>query len=823
MLTAGKKIGPYEITAAIGAGGMGEVYRARDTRLGRDVAIKVLPENLARDEDRLMRFEKEARAASALNHPNVVTVYDIGFQDSIPYLAMEFVDGLTLRSLINSGPISIRKILETATQIAEGLAKAHSAGIVHRDLKPENVIISSDGYAKILDFGLAKLIEQPKNDIGSNLPTAGTMAGTVLGTAAYMSPEQASGNTTDFRTDQFSFGTLLYEMVTRKNAFTRNSIPETLVAIIHEEPEPIGGLNVLVPVPLRWIIERCLAKDAEARYASTRDLARDLATVRDHLSEANVAMDVTDLPSPVNSFPTFQRLTFRRGHILSARFAPDGQTMIYGAWWEGNPCKLFSTRPESPESTPLQLPDAEILSISRTGMMAISLDRDYAGRFIWSGILAQVPVGGGAPREILENVEWADWAPDGVNLAITRRAAGKHVLEYPIDNVLYETAGWISHVRVSPKGDFVAFLDHPFQVADSGSVVVVDMNRKTTALSTNWITVYGLAWRNENEIWFTATRVGVARSIWAVSLNGKERLLARTPGELTIHDVSRDGRVLITSDSGKVGTIALAHGQEKDISQLDWSRILDISADGKMWLLDETGEGGGADGAIYVRKLDGSTAVRLGEGRAFGFSPDGRWVTSQKIFDSKGITILPVKTGASRTVPIYGLNVQYVRWCPDGQHFLLAAGDESQNVRLYLQNIDGSEPLLISDEGVLVGTFPISPDGKFVVAQTSDGLSYLFPLQGGKPERIPSLDLNDRAMRWTPVGNSLYAFTRGELPVRVFLLDLTTGRKESVRELMPSDPAGIVEIANVQITADGACCAYSFHRILSDLLLVDGL
>jgi hypothetical protein len=497
--------------------------------------------------------------------------------------------------------------------------------------------------------------------------------------------------------------------------------------------------------------------------------------------------------------------------------------MIYGAWWEGNPCKLFSTRPESPESTPLQLPDAEILSISRTGMMAISLERVYAGRFIWSGILAQVPVGGGAPREILEDVEWADWAPDGENLAVIRRSAGKHILEYPIDNVLYETASWISHVRVSPKGDLVAFLDHPVHGDDSGSVVVVDQNRKTTTLSTNWITAYGLAWSSENEIWFTATRVGVARSVWAVTLSGKERLLARTPGELTIHDVSRDGRVLITSDSGKVGAMALAHGQEKDFSQLDWSRVLDISNDGKILLFDETGEGGGADAAIYVRKLDGSPAVHLGEGRGFGFSPDGRWVASQKLIDPKGITVLPVKTGSRRIVPSYGLNIQYVRWCPDGNHFLLAASEESQNIRMYLQNIDGSAPNLISEDGVIVGNFPISTDGKFVVAQNSDGLFYLYPLNGGTPERVPSLDANDRAIRWTPVGNSIYAFTRGELPVQVFLLDLATGRKEPVRELMPPDPAGVVEIVAVQISPDGASCSYSFHRILSDLLLVDGL
>jgi len=436
-LEAGARLGPYEIVAPIGAGGMGEVYRARDTRLGRDVAVKVLLPGATESAERTARFEREARAASALNHPNIVTTHDIGEHEKIVYIAMELVDGATLRDALPAGPLAPKKLLDIAVQIADGLTKAHAAGIVHRDLKPENVMLSRDGFVKILDFGLAKLVENPSAGAGqtTSAPTA-TREGMVMGTAGYMSPEQASGLPADFRSDQFSFGTILYELATGRRAFQRQTPVETLTAIIREEPEPIELASPKTPLPLRWIIERCLEKDPGERYESTKDLARDLARLRRHLPEATASGEMAAIPArPGEPDRNFQRLSFRRGTILSARFAPDAQTVIYGAAWEGSPFRLFSTRRESPESSPLTLPDAEILSISSSGMMAISLERHWAGRFIWTGTLAQVSILGGAPREIEENIQGADWGPDG-ELAIVRTVSGKQRLEYPLDTVL---------------------------------------------------------------------------------------------------------------------------------------------------------------------------------------------------------------------------------------------------------------------------------------------------------------------------------------------------------------------------------------------------
>jgi eukaryotic-like serine/threonine-protein kinase len=298
-LSAGTRLGPYEILAPLEAGGMGEVYRARDTRLGRAVAIKVLPSALSADTDRLKRFEKEARAASSLNHPNIVTIHDIGESGGFPFIAMEMVEGQTLRELLAAGAVPTKRLLAIAAQVADGLAKAHAAGIIHRDLKPENIMVTADGFVKILDFGLAKLT-QPEDTSGrTQAPTVSgaTADGIVMGTVGYMSPEQAMGKPLDLRSDHFAFGSIVYEMATGQRAFARGSMPETLTAIIRDEPEPIGTLNPLSPVPLRWIVERCLAKSPDDRYAATRDLAYDLAALKDRPPERNEGAAATGRPS----------------------------------------------------------------------------------------------------------------------------------------------------------------------------------------------------------------------------------------------------------------------------------------------------------------------------------------------------------------------------------------------------------------------------------------------------------------------------------------------------------------------------------------------
>jgi TolB-like protein/tetratricopeptide (TPR) repeat protein/predicted Ser/Thr protein kinase len=277
----GSRLGPYEVLALLGAGGMGEVFRARDLRLGREVAIKLLPPAMAAHPARVRRFEQEARASSALNHPHILTVYDVGTADSRLFIVMELVEGKTLRDLLGEGPLLLRKALDLAVQMASGLAKAHAAGIVHRDLKPENVMVTRDGFVKVLDFGLAKLAGGDEDSASAGPPASITHTDAVLGTLGYMSPEQARGDPADFRSDQFSFGAVLYEMLSARRAFFRPTPVATLGAILHDEPEPLAHAVPGVPAELAWIVERCLAKDPERRYAGTRDLVRDLERVRD--------------------------------------------------------------------------------------------------------------------------------------------------------------------------------------------------------------------------------------------------------------------------------------------------------------------------------------------------------------------------------------------------------------------------------------------------------------------------------------------------------------------------------------------------------------
>ena len=284
-LSNGSRFGPYQVTAQLGEGGMGEVYRAHDTRLGRDVALKVLHADVAQNADRRARFEREARAVAALNHPNIVALFDIGEENGVVYFVSELVEGESLRDRIQRGPLPVRELLDIAVQLADGIAAAHSAGITHRDLKPENVMLTRDGRVKILDFGLARQAVTAAPAPDKTVTMNETQPGAVLGTPNYMSPEQVRGLAVDYRSDQFSFGVILYEMATGQQAFSRESAIQTMSAVVTDEP-PVMDASVQskLPPPLRWTMQRCLAKEPSRRYESTRDLYEDLRAQREHLS-----------------------------------------------------------------------------------------------------------------------------------------------------------------------------------------------------------------------------------------------------------------------------------------------------------------------------------------------------------------------------------------------------------------------------------------------------------------------------------------------------------------------------------------------------------
>jgi len=858
-LEAGARLGPYEILAPLGAGGMGEVYRARDPRLGREVAIKVLPASFSQDADRLRRFEQEARAAGILNHPNLTAVYDIGSQDGSPYVVSELLEGETLRSRLAAGPLAVRKTLDCALQIARGLAAAHEKKIVHRDLKPENVFVTRDGRVKILDFGLAKL-KQTEASEGkqTEFPTAtvGTDPGVVMGTMGYMSPEQVRGLPADHRSDIFSFGAMLYEMLSGQRAFRGDTAADTITAILTKEPPELSQTKKEIHPGLERIVRHCLEKNREERFDSARDLAFDLEALSSISGPAAISPPVaasehkSRLPMLVAALalvvlgaaagllvgkgvwsrphPSFHQLTFRRGNIGSARFAPDGQTVLYSAGWEGDPLEIFVNRLESPESRPFGLAGAEVLAISRSGEMAVSTGRHVVAAFTRSGTLARMSVSAGnAPREITEDVHWADWAPDGGSLAIVREVAGRERLEFPIGRALYETAGWISHPRVSPKGDLIAFVDHPGRGDDGGRVAVVDLSGKTRPLAGPFESAQGIAWSPRGrEIWFTAAVTGGNRALWAVTPSGRSRLLARVTAPVTIQDISASGLVLMTQDTSRIGTAVRLAGEEKerDLSWLDWSVAADLAPDGKTLLFFESGEGGGAGYSVYLRKTDGSPAVRLGEGAPGTLSPDGKWVVSLLHPASEPqVAVFPTGAGEARKLPRDGLNIQRPDWLRDGKRILFTANEPGRGARVYVQDIDGGRPRALTPEGYRSFRWTVSPDGKVFAAIGPDRRHYLYPLEGSEPTALAGLSGLDLPIRWSADGRSLYVYRRGDLPAKVYQVDVATGRKQLWRELMPADAAGVTDIVVVCPTPDGRSYVYSYSRILSNLYVVEGL
>jgi eukaryotic-like serine/threonine-protein kinase len=869
MLNAGTKLGPYEISGALGAGGMGEVYRARDTRLGRDVAIKVLPQAFASDAERLRRFEQEARAASALNHPNILGIYDISAHDGAPFLVMELLEGETLRERLRNGPLPVRKALDIAMQCASGVAAAHEKGIIHRDLKPANIFVTNDGRVKILDFGLAKLTESNQSsgmsETQSPTRTSGgdarTEAGVVLGTAGYMSPEQVRGKPADARSDIFALGTILYEMLSGQRAFERDSSADTMAAILKEEPPELSGEGKKIPPAIERVVRRCLEKQPQSRFQSASDLAFALDAlsgtgvssaavpamkdagrkrtwiVAPAIAAAVVALVVIGaillLRRSTAAAPGFTQLTFRPAFIRHARFAPDGRTVVYDAAVDGKPMGLFSTRTDTAETQPLAI-NASVLSISSSGEMAVALAPDFEMPNTPVGTLARVPLGGGTTREMLDNVTDAEWNADGSALAISHRVDSHYQLEYPAGTVLYQTKGYMDSLRFSPAGDRIAFIDHPILGDDRGTIDVIDLHGNRKVLTAEYSSAQGLAWSpTGDEIWFAAAVASEPRELRAVTLAGRERTILAAPIMLHLQDVSRDGDVLLSTDDYRDQQLLQdgPNGAVHDLSSFTYEITYAISRDGRMLLFNSYDTGASSDYNLYTQETDGSAPALIGVGSAIGLSFDGKWAIAIDPNRRNQLELIPIGVGQTRTLNApSGLIYQSAAWMPDGEHLVVSAFGPNHPAATFIQDaVSGASRQITPDgrylENIEQSPVGVSPDGKYCLTTDGEFHYWIQPTDGGKATELKGLDAGDLPVEWH--NDSHHLFLRryaGTAEVDIYDFDISSGKPKLWMQFSPSDKSGLVNaVHNVVITPDGKHVLFGVGRIYSKVFLVKGL
>jgi eukaryotic-like serine/threonine-protein kinase len=852
-LAAGVRLGPYLITHAIGTGGMGEVYRACDTRLDRDVAIKVLPTHIAHDPDRRARFEREARAVAALAHPNILAIYDVGSHEGRAYLVTELLEGETLRERLRGGPFAPRKAVEIAIQIAGGLAAAHERGIVHRDLKPENVFVTDDGRVKILDFGLAAQFATSAGDPDSPTMPAGTEPGVLLGTIGYMSPEQIRGVKLDPRTDIFAFGAVLFEMLTGRRAFQRETAAETMTAILREDVPELSSTGREIPLPLDRIVRRCLEKSVGERLQAARDVAIALEAVSSGsvpgalgtlappesrrapwrtigmaiallLTGVSFGFLAATIRAPVTTtaeLPRFRQLTFRRGDIRNARFAPDGRSVVYSATWDGEPHRIYAVRLERPRADAPPIADAKLLAVSGKGDLAIAVGPRREDLFLERGTLAQIPLSGGAPRELLEDVIHADFAADG-RIAVVRSVHGRTRLEFPIGALLYETAAWVSSPRVSPDGTRVAFHEHPLQSDNRGWLAVVEVATKVkrNVLPEQRGSLSGLAWTPSGQDLCFAT----GSSIACTSIDKpNERIVVRGANRLELCDLASDGRMLAATTAIQGAQVAgEVGGRDIDLSWQDVALPIDFSPDGTR-LLFET-----LDYGVYLRGLDAGQPVRLADGIPAGISPDGRSILAIDPGVPSTLAIVPVGPGATRTLPRGPLEAHtWAAWMPDGRGVVISATEPAHGTRLYLQDIGGGEPRALSGEGVRLMMYQprvVSPDGRYVIAIGPDQQPALYPIAGGNPRPIAGLGNDLMPIGWAERSEVIFARGRWlERVARLVKIDLTNGRRQPMGEVGPADPKGAPLVRVVQVSRDGRRYAYNTIQSVRTLFLIDSV
>ncbi len=865
-LVPGTRLGPYEILTPLGAGGMGEVWKAKDTRLDRFVAVKVLPEHLAKSPEALARFEREAKAVAALNHPNITGIFDIGNTDGVAYVAMELLEGESLRTRLESGPLTPKKATELAIQLAQGLAAAHEKGVVHRDLKPDNLWITKEGRLKILDFGLAKQLPGIGQGSDSYLPTAAIQAdhhtekGMILGTLGYMSPEQVRGEAADARADLFSFGVVLFEMLTGKRAFARATASDTMAAILRDDPPELEGNSRPIPLVLRRIIDHCLEKAPERRF---RD-AHDVAFALENLSSSETAAPISAPFAPQNrratrawamiagaavlgagltgwllrggapALPAFHPLTNERGTLSAARFIPSTSEVIYSARWGVQPEQWYTRKLDQPGGQTVPGGEGPILSVTREGEV-LALTEAYLTHGQLSGRLFSLPVVGGSPREWAESVWGCDQGERSGDMACILGSYGAEIrIEWPLGHPVYRCLNTLRSPRI--RGDQLVVFQEKQGNVEEGVLLLVDRKGQVRELSTlKGFT--GLAWGpRADEIWVSTYHGGESR-ILALDLAGRSRTLLHHAGRLEIQDVDARGRVLAALHTYQRHTFAHleAESSDRDLGWLDAQATMGMTSDARTVLLANLGEWSTTEGALYLRPLSGGPAQRLGSGGVSQptLSQNGMWVGSFIQDPEFSLVVTPTGRGIARKVPLPDMRNGDIsaNVFDDGRQVFVWGSLNRAPFAGFSLDVASGAIRKVTREGLSPFLFeaPCSSDGQWLALidgnKLENGANPIVILHpDGTGERIYTwLKPGEAIAGWGGDSASLIVWDRNRLPALVERLDLATGRRTRMAQITPPDPAGVPGIQGVFLSQTGGRYAYNFVRRLSQLYTIEGL
>jgi serine/threonine protein kinase len=844
-MKSGESLGPYRIVEKIGEGGMGEVFRARDSRLHRDVAVKILPAHVADDPDRRARFERESRAVAALSHPNILAIFDVGVDGPVTYAVTELLEGESLRECVADRALPVRKAVEIAVQVARGLSAAHDKGIVHRDLKPENIFVLIDGRVKILDFGLARTAA----DTSAGTAT-GTEPGVVMGTVGYMAPEQVRAQPVDARTDLFALGVVLHEMLSGHRVFQRDTPAESMTAILREDPPELLGARADISPALNSIVRHCLEKNPSERFQTARDAAFALEALSGSIASGQsatgrtptggrrrwlwpvsaalatlavmIGMLVWDRMSRDVPRPRYVMKTFEPQTMFSARFLPDGTTFAYTGIGDSGR-QTFLVRPDRSTPEPIGHADGALLAVSSSGEFAMLVD-SVADRGMTLGTLARLSIGG-APRRVRERIRWADWGRDGSSMAVVQDVGGRDRLEYPIGTMLYETPGWISMVRVSPDGARVAFSDHPLRGDIRGWIKVADRAGRVVTVAGEYAAEYGLAWSPDGtSVVFSASTGELDQPLWVrrvysvpASGGAAPELLLDAPGGLHINDVNARGDLLAGRSDIGTGIIVQPPNapREQNLSWMSGSVAPLLARDGSLvaFQREVAGAGGGSD--ILLRKTDGSPPLRVGQGYVLALSPDG----SKVLALTRDLVIYPTGAGERATLskgPIETYSTMGA-WFPDGERILTCGSEPGRGPRCYEQRLDGL-PKAVTPEG-LVGA-ALSLDGRLLLGQDANRAWQVVDLASGSLRAAAGLQPTDVVAGWSNDGSAAFVARVPQVPARLERVNLRTGVRTFIRELAPPDRAGVSVIVPTSIIDDGRGYAYFYIRDVATWYIV---